>query len=115
MRWIGWTNLALGLWLSTAGFVLRHNSGAGVVEDVVGGLFVALAALWAAGAFRPRISAFASWTVALCGAWVAIAPWVLGYQRRSAAVANDLAIGIAILALAAVNMWIKDRRMHLAA
>jgi hypothetical protein len=114
MTWIGWTNLGLGLWLAIAAFALPHVRGTGRVEDVVGGLFVALAALWAAEAFRPRISAFASWMVALSGAWVAMAPWVLGYERRSAAVGNDVVVGLLIVTLAAINMRIKDRRIYLA-
>jgi hypothetical protein len=112
MTWIAWTNLGLGIWLAVAGFALRHASGAGVVEDVIGGLFVALAALWAAGAFNRRVSAFASWTVALAGIWVAIAPWVLGYAHRRAATDNDLVVGIIVVALAGVNMMVKDRAMR---
>jgi len=112
MRWIGWTNLGLGLWLAMAGFALAHTSGRGVIEDLVGGLLVALAALWAAGAFNPAISAFASWTVALGGSWIAMAPWVLGYEQRSVSVANDLAVGLIIFGLATANVWIKDRRLH---
>jgi hypothetical protein len=114
MTWIEWTNLGLGLWLAVAGFALPHMRGAARIEDVVAGLFVALAALWAAEAFRPRISAFASWTVALTGAWVTIAPWVLGYSRRAASVENELAVGLLVLALAAIDMWLKDRRIRLA-
>lgn len=114
MSRISWTNVGLGLWLVVAAFALPHASGDGRVEDVVAGLFVALAALWAVRAYRPRISAFASWTVALTGCWVAIAPWVLGYARRSLSVANDVVIGLVVVTLAAVNMWAKDRGMHLA-
>ncbi|MGH9410524.1 MAG: SPW repeat protein [Vicinamibacterales bacterium] len=113
MTWIGWTNLGLGLWLVVAAFVLPHLRGTAVVEDAIGGLFVGLAALWSAGAFRLRISALASWTVALAGIWVIMAPWVLHYAHPSASVDNDFVIGIAIVALAAVNMWIKGRRIYL--
>jgi hypothetical protein len=112
MTWIAWTNLGLGMWLAVAGFALRHATGAGIVEDVIGGLFVALAALWAAGAFNRRVSAFASWMVALTGIWVAIAPWVLGYARPRAATDNDLVVGIAVVALAGINMLVKDRAIR---
>jgi hypothetical protein len=113
MTRVSWTNVGLGLWLVVAAFVLPHPSGGGRVEDVVAGLFVALAALWAVRAFRPRISAFASWTVWLIGCWVATAPWVLGYARRSTAVANDVLVGLAVVALAVMNMWTKDREIHI--
>ncbi len=109
--WISWTNVALGVRLSVAAFVFRHPSGAGVTENVVTGSFVALAALWAARAFRPRVSLVASWTVMLAGLWVVAAPFAVGYERESAAVVNDVACGLAIAALGLANVAAKSRRV----
>ena len=100
MNRISWINLALGLWLATAGFVLSHATGNAVVEDVITGLLVALGALWAARAYRPGISRAASWLVALTGLWIVIAPFALGYSRPTLPVANDVVVGLAICALA---------------
>jgi hypothetical protein len=111
MRWISWINVALGLWLVVAAFVFRHTTGTGVTEDVVTGLFVALAALWAARAFNPVMSLVASWTLVLSGLWVVAAPFALAYERRSASVANDVITGLAIVALATANTLAKSHRL----
>lgn len=105
--WISWINVALGLWLVSTAFLFQHRTGTGITENIVTGLFVALAALWAARAFRPTVSLIASGTVALTGLWVLAAPFVLGYERESAAVGNDIAVGIVIIALGVTNTMLK--------
>ena len=109
--WISWTNVALGLWLIVAAFLFRHSSGAGVTENIITGSIVALVALWAARAFRPGVSLVASWTVMLTGVWVVAAPFALGYERESAAVVNDVVVGLAIIVLGVVNVAAKSRRI----
>lgn len=111
MRWISWTNIVLGLWLVSAGLFFTHASGTTVVEDIITGLLVALGALWADRAYRPRVSAAATWTVVLVGLWIVAAPFALGYERESLDVANDLVIGLAVLALGTVNVVVKGRRI----
>ena len=98
-----WANVALGVWLVIAGLTLSHVSGASVTEDVIAGSIVALASLWAARAFRPTVSLIASWTVTLTGIWVACAPFVLGYERAQPAVLNQIAVGVAVVMLGALN------------
>ena len=110
VRWISWVNVALGLWLATSAFAIRHTPGPGVPEGVIAGLIAALAAFWAAGAFRPVISLLASWTVVLTGLWIAVAPLVLNYNRHSAAFAGDVIVGLAIVAFAMINTVAKGRR-----
>jgi len=78
MTQISWVNVAFGLWLAAAAFVLPHRTGVGITEDLISGSVLALSALWAARAYRPRVSETASWTVALTGLWVAAAPFALG-------------------------------------
>jgi len=78
MRWIGWTNLGLGLWLAPAGCDGDPASA------------------------KPHGPAGEG------------APWVLGYEHPGVSVANDRAVGLIIFGLATVNVWIKDRRMHVA-
>src|SRR5512135_1476114 len=111
MRWISWTNIVLGLWLVSAGLFFTHASGTTVVEDIITGLLVALGALWADRAYRPRVSAAATWTVVLVGLWIVAAPFALGYERESLDVINDLVIGLAILTLGSVNVAVKGRRI----
>jgi len=100
MNRISWINLALGLWLVAAAFVLSHATGNAIVEDVITGLLVALAALWAARAYRTFLSRAATWMVALTGLWIAAAPFTLGYERPSLSVANEVVVGLVICALA---------------
>jgi hypothetical protein len=107
MNKISWINVALGVWLAAAGFALAHATGNAVVEDVITGLVVALGALWAARAYRPFVSLAASWTVGLTGLWIVVAPFALGYGRPSLSVANDIAIGLVICALAWTNVLAK--------
>jgi hypothetical protein len=109
--WISWTNVALGIWLIVAAFLFRHASGVGVTENIVTGSFVALTALWAARAFKPRVSLVASWTVALTGLWVLAAPFALGYERGTAAVANDVIVGCVIVALGTASITAKAKRL----
>jgi hypothetical protein len=106
-----WINVALGIWLAVSAFVLPHTSGTAVTENVVGGLLVALGALWAAEAFRPRISLVASWVVVLTGVWTIVAPFVLAYERATVSVANDVVAGVAITTLGLVNTVTKARRL----
>ena len=109
--WISWTNVALGLWLVVAAFVFRHPSGAGITQNIVTGLFVSLAALWAARSFRPRVSLVASVTVVLTGLWVLAAPFALAYERESLAVANDVIVGVAIIALGTTSVSAKSKQL----
>ncbi|HYX81146.1 MAG TPA: SPW repeat protein [Gemmatimonadales bacterium] len=112
MSRISWINVALGLWMPVAAFFFSHATGAAVIEDFIAGLFVALAALWAACAYRPAIRVVASWSVALSGLWVAAAPFALGYERESVAVANDVVVGLTILALGTANVVARGRRVN---
>lgn len=104
MTRISWVNLVVGVWLVVAGLLLPHRSGAAVTEDIMAGSIVALASLWAARAFRPGVSLTASWTVALTGLWILVAPFVLGYDRPRASVFNEVVAGIVVLALGIVNV-----------
>jgi len=109
--WLSWTNVVLGVWLVAAAFLFRHQTGAGITENIVTGSFVALAALWAARAYRPGVSLVASWTVMLSGVWVLAAPFALGYERESVAVVNDVVVGVVVLCIGALNVMTKDRRL----
>lgn len=103
MKWVSWTNVALGLWLIAAPFALGYSGlTRATTEDVVLGIFVATLALWRAVGSETLLMPDVSWLVAVAGAWVAIAPFIVGYQAASAAVGNDVTVGIVVLCLA---MW----------
>lgn len=85
VRWTSGTNLAAGLWLIAAQFLLAYSDvGAAVWNDVLVGLAV-LGLAWYRTA-RPARHTEASWTNAALGAWLIAAPFALGYADVSAAV-----------------------------
>ena len=104
-------NLGIGLWLIIAPFVLPYDvfASAGVegVADatatwndiVVGLLVVVLAGLRLA---QPVHSEWAGWTNCGLGAWLIVAPFVLGLYPI-AATWNDVVCGILITVLAAIS------------
>jgi len=112
MSWTSWANVALGIWLVIAALVMPRTTGIGITENIVTGSFLAIAALWAARAFRPRMRVVASGTVALCGLWILIAPFALGYSRETLAVANQIVVGLAVVALAVANVATRARTVH---
>lgn len=101
MKYVSWTNVVLGLWLIAAPFLLGYSGlTRAAYEDVLLGIGIASLALWRAVGPETREMAGVSWLVATAGAWVAIAPFALGYEAASAAVGNDVTVGIVVLGLA---------------
>ena len=78
MKWASGTNIVLGAWLIMAPWVLRYDNSTAATEDVVLGILVLGVAIWSTSV-SARVTGPASMNV-LCGAWVSIAPWVLGYS-----------------------------------
>ncbi len=111
MKWTSWTNVVLGLWLAVAAFALPHAGGHGVTGDVIAGLLISMAALWAARAFRARVSAAAHLLVLFLGVWTAAAPVVLRYDRWSPSAINDVVVGLGVMALAGWSVWREARRI----
>jgi hypothetical protein len=110
MKWASWTTLVVGLWLIAAPFVLGYRGvTAAVYEDVILGIVIALLALWRATGDDTPAMASVSWLAAAAGFWVVIAPFVLGYTplapgftATTAAVYNDVIVGLAVLIL---SVW----------
>ncbi len=48
-----------------------------------------------------------NWAMAVVGVWVVIAPFVLGYASTSAALWNDIIVGVAVVILAAASAMSK--------
>lgn len=89
-------NLAIGIWLIIAPFLLA-TTGVAMLNDVVVGIAIALLA--AVRVSRPAVSTKpASWINAVLGAWLIIAPFALGYISP-AAFWNDIIVGAAVLIL----------------
>ncbi len=102
VRWSSGTNIAAGAWLLAAPFVLGYGSVTAAVSNaIVVGLLV-LGLGWYRTA-NPAKGVGASWTNAVLGGWLAVAPFVLGYSTTGAAVANDVIVGLLVLTLGAVS------------
>ena len=101
MRWTGWTNFVLGIWLFFAPLTLGYAStGAAVEEDVTLGLVITALALVLARGPENRWMTLVGWVVAVAGLWVVIAPYMLGYTATMPAVVNDVIVGLAVFTLA---------------
>ena len=100
-----WSTLVFGAWLILSPFTIPYESRAATAEDVIAGALIVGFSLVSAvdGTRLPR----APWVVACLGAWVAVAPFVLGYYRNittSDAVANDLVVGSIVVLLALIRI-----------
>lgn len=75
-------NLIAGLWLIIAPFLLNYGDlREALGNDIIIGIIVAaLAAIRISGAYQ---AAWLSWTNFVLGAWLIIAPFVLGYGEAA--------------------------------
>lgn len=102
VRWTSGTNIAAGVWLLAAPFLLGYGA---VTAAVTNAIIIGLAVLgmaWYRTA-NPAKATGLSWTNAALGGWLVIAPFVLGYSATTAAVANDIIVGLIVLTLGAVS------------
>src|SRR5688572_20869108 len=104
MRWASWLNVLVGAWLVASPWMLGFaaDDWAGTSNHVlIGGLVVVLAAC---SAVAPRRLHALSWINAAFGAWLLVAPWLVGYATTPAMVNSALSgVGIAVLALIRVS------------
>lgn len=56
-----------------------------------------------------KLQEWEEWSNALLGLWTAAAPWVLGFAGTGAAMWSHVLVGLAVLALAAVELWLVHR------
>jgi SPW repeat len=91
MKRITWINLLAGIWLLIAPFVIGVAVSSGA-NDIVLGLLLLLTSLWILAA--TPLPAGVAWFQVLCGVWLIIAPFALGYNHVGTAMSNDVAIGI---------------------
>lgn len=99
--WQDTANLVLGVALLVSpwalGFVAERMP---TWNAFIVGAIIALLAIAALFAFQP----WEEWISALLGAWLVLAPWVLGFSGHAAAMYTHVIIGIATLVLAVWSM-----------
>lgn len=98
-RWQDWGNVALGAVLFFAPWLF------GTSDDVASswnawalGLLIVSVALWALAGPRAQL---AEWSNVILGAWMALAPFVLGFTGLAAAAWTAYLVGGGVLILAA--------------
>lgn len=96
----GWKtglNLVLAAWLFISPWVVVSSTLASSVNAWASGAIIFLVAL---AAMRSRRPEDVKWLNAMFGAWVFIAPWILGFAAVTAAAWNAWIVGVAIALLA---------------
>lgn len=102
-HWQDTTNAVLGGWLIVAPLALGFQSDlTALANTALVGVLLLAAALGAIFVPRP----WEDWTETALGLWLAISPWVLGFETQIAR-ANALLIGLVVLTLAlwALQDW----------
>jgi hypothetical protein len=88
----------LGLWLLIAPFLLGYADVATTLwnDIIVGAIVLVLAGV---RVWKSADNRWLSWTNVLLGLWLIVAPFILGYTEITAALWNDIIVGIGIAAL----------------
>jgi hypothetical protein len=97
--WQDWANLVLGVWLFVAPWVLGYAGHTAPAWNswIMGTVVVAVAA-----AALIHFAVWEEWLNAICGLWLLVAPWVMGFAGADAAAAlwNHVLVGLGIGILA---------------
>jgi hypothetical protein len=90
-------NVLLGFWLIASPWVFDYSGRSAVLNSVfVGALIATLAGLRRASLQR---SAAVCGINVLLGFWTIVSPWGTGYVANKPALANDLMVGVFVMAL----------------
>lgn len=111
-RWRDGVMLVLAVWLFISPWLLGYVMGA----PLGGGEATATVAAWNAWVIAVILAVVTAWALfsfaewqdwvtGLLGAWLVIAPWVLGYGATMTAVWNHVIVGVVIVVLAAWELW----------
>lgn len=91
-------NILPGLWLIASPWVFDYSGRAGMLNSmIVGALIAMLAALRLACL---QCTAALSGLNVLLGFWIIVSPWTTGYVSNKAALANNIMVGVFVMALA---------------
>ncbi len=99
MKGVTWINLLAGVWLIVAA-IARGATGVVLMNDVILGVLLMAFSWWMLAAIVPPVGT--AWFEMLCGIWLIVAPFVLGFSRLREATGNDVVVGIITLIVAAV-------------
>jgi hypothetical protein len=94
-------NLVLGAILFVSPWIFGFDAGKASQNAMIVGVVMAALAIAALAAF----AVWEEWLNLVVGLWAVISPWVLGFQGTTAMTVHVL-IGLAVAALAAIEIWI---------
>jgi hypothetical protein len=97
-KWQEWTSFALGLWLAMSPWICGYaDDHAATGNAAFMGIALALASH-----FELSLDAYsAAWLNLVAGAWLAAAPFFLGFASAVVPAVNCIAVGTLVMALAA--------------
>jgi len=108
-----WVNVLVGIWLMIAPFALGAAGAAHAwtASDVVLGILLVAFSWWMLAAIAPPTGI--AWFEMLCGIWLIVAPFVLGYSAAPRALWNDVVCGIIaiIVAIVAARATVRPPRV----
>ena len=101
VRGIDGVDIVAGLWLLAAPFIFNYaaNGGSRAIDIVVGIVVLLMAGIQMMGD-NYRLS-WPSWISGLAGLWLIVAPFAMGFPSGSAAMWNDVILGVIVVLLAA--------------
>lgn len=98
---LSWLVTLVGAWEVIAAFVLGYTSSTTALWDaIIIGLALVVLGAWAALSNQESTDKSLDWINVLAGIWLIIAPFVLGYSVVTAALWNDIIVGIVVVVLA---------------
>jgi hypothetical protein len=93
-------NIALGIWLILAPFILGYHLSVAVWNDIILGIVIGAIALLRTYGVNPLGM---SWVNVVLGIWLIIAPFVLNFGNEPAARWNDIIVGLLVVIFAWSN------------
>ena len=93
--------LVLAVFLFVSPWLFAFAHGTLRIDTWVSAALVAIVSFVALVAFRD----WEEWVNCILGLWIAVSPWVLGFQHTAAMFVN-LAVGILIVYLAMLDLWL---------
>lgn len=114
MRQAVWINLLIGIWLIIAPFALPATAAraAWATNDVILGILLIAASAWMLAVTVLPLGA--AWFEILCGIWLIVAPFAMGYRTMQTAMWNDVICGIVSIIVAAIAAQAGSRRPTIA-
>lgn len=103
-RWRDWAMLLFGAWLVISPFVLGYRAEAPAMA-VWNPVIIGLAVIVFAVAVLTRPQQWEAWVMLILGAWLVLAPFVLGFAGIAAALWNHVILGLLVAADAGYALY----------